>query len=167
MTLTDEDGWNAKLTDEGLSSDYVTFGDYLRKQMYHSPRGTITPFEYKFSGFPIKNESMVVPNPKEIVQQAIPSFPDLRTSMQATQLDFMLGQWYNGSMLDAAEAYSSPVFMLLQGVDGMATAKKIGQEEKEAEEKAAEQKKKDFILTIVSAVLIVSNYRLSYSASDP
>lgn len=129
--------------------------------MYHSPRGTIQPVEYSFTGFPIKNESMVVPNPKDIVQQAIPSFPDLRVSMQATLLDFMLGQWYNGSMSDAAQAYSSPVFMLLQGVEGMAQAKKVGQEEKEAEEKEAEEKKKNFILTIVSVVLMVSEPGLS------
>ncbi|GLI79232.1 glucan endo-1,3-alpha-glucosidase agn1 [Penicillium ochrochloron] len=153
LTLTDPDGWSAKLTDEGIDSSYVEFGDYTRTQYYPSIRG-MREYNYKFNNFPIKNESMVVPNPKDIVSQAIPNMPDLRNQMKATLLDIMLGQWINGSTSNAAEAYSSPVFMLMQGVDGMAQAKQIGEDEKKLQDQEAEAKKRDFILTIISVVLI-------------
>lgn len=103
----------------------------------------------------MKNECKVVLNPKYIVSQAIPNMPELRNQMKATLLNIMLGQLINSSTANAAEAYSSPVFMLMQGVDGMAQAKQIGEDEKWHNEEA-EAKKRDFILTIVSVILIVS-----------
>jgi hypothetical protein len=113
LTLTDSDGWSAKRTDEGIDSSYVEFGDYTRKQYYASNLG-MRVFGYNFNNIPIKNESMMVPNPKDIVSPAIPNMPALRNQMKATLLDIMLGQWINGSTSNAAEAYSSPVFMLMQ-----------------------------------------------------
>ncbi|KAJ5195437.1 uncharacterized protein N7498_008875 [Penicillium cinerascens] len=153
LTLTDSDGWSAKLTDEGIDSSYVEFGDHTRKQYYTGPRGN-REYDYNFNNFPIQNTSMVVPNPKDIVSQVIPNIPNLRSQMKATLLDIMLGQWINGSISNAAEAYSSPVFMLMQGVNGMAQAKQIGEDEKNLKGQEAESKKRNFILTIVSVVLI-------------
>lgn len=111
---------------------------------------------FKFTGFPTKNESMVVPNPKDIVTKALPDIPGLITDMKATMLDLMLAQWYNGTSADAAQAYSMPVFMLMQAVENMAEAKKLGTQEKQQEEEE-EKRKKDFILLIVSVALMVSS----------
>ena len=160
LTLTDSDGWSAKLTDEGIDSSYVEFGDHTRKQYYTGTRGN-REYDYNFNNFPIQNTSMVVPNPKDVVLQAIPNMPNLRSQMKATLLDIMLGQWINGSTSNAAKAYSSPVFMLIQGVDGMAQATQIEEDEKKLKDQEAEAKKRDFILTIVSVALIVSILSLS------
>ena len=98
---------------------------------------------------------MVVPNPKDIVTQGITNIPALRTDMEATLLDIMLGTWSNGSTSDPAQAYSIPVFMLMQAIESMAQAKILGQQEKK-EEAEEEKRKKDFILLIISLVLMVS-----------
>ena len=56
--------------------------------------------------------------------------------------------------MDAAEAYSTPVFMLMQAVDSMAQAKALGAQEEKAEEEE-EKRRKNFILLIVSVLLMV------------
>jgi hypothetical protein len=152
LTLTDSDGYNAGLAKAGLSPDWILFGDYTIESESASRRG-YKAF-YKFSNFPIKNDSMVVPNPKDIVTKALPSIPSLKTSMQATLLDMKLSQWRNGSLTDPAQAYSTAVFMLMQAVDSMAQAKELGEKE-EKEEEEEEKRKKNFILMIVSVVLMV------------
>lgn len=73
-------------------------------------------------------------------------------------MDIMLGQWRNGSTSDAAEAYSIPVFMLMQAVDDMAEAKKLGKQEKNTEDQER-KRKEDFILLIISVVLVISSGR--------
>ncbi|KAJ5901127.1 glycoside hydrolase [Penicillium tannophilum] len=154
--LTDEDGWDKALANKGISSDYVAFGDYTRHQHHDTVggRGGVTDYYYYFTNFPKKNESMVVPNPKDIVLKALPHIPSLRSDMQTTVYDMMLGQWFNGSLDDPSQVYSTPVFTIIQAIDGMAQAKKLGEEEKTLEKKEAEEKKKNFILTIISVVLI-------------
>ena len=94
---------------------------------------------------------MKVQNPKDIVIKALPSIPGLRTEMRATLLDIMLGQWVDGTASDAAYAYSTPVFMLMQAVDSMAQAKALGEKEQKQEEEA----EKNFIVMILSVVLMV------------
>lgn len=155
--LIDEDGWDKALANKGISVDYVEFGDYTRHQ-HHEPYGGRgrADYDYHFTNFPIKNKTMVVPNPKDIVLKALPHIPDLRMDMQATVFDMMFGQWVGGSLNDPSQVYSTPVFTIIQAIEGMAKAKKLGQEEKDAEEAEKEQKKKDLILTIVSIALIVS-----------
>lgn len=155
--LTDEDGWDKALANQGISADYVEFGDYTRHQ-HHEPFGGRgrADYDYYFTNFPIKNKTMVVPNPKDIVLNALPHIPDLRMDMQATVFDMMFGQWVGGSLNDPSQVYSTPVFTIIQAIEGMAKAKKLGQEEKDAEEEEKAEKKKDLILTIVSVALIVS-----------
>lgn len=158
LKLTDEDGWNKALADNGISPDYVQFGDYNRDQHFVPVGGRgPTNYNYEFRNFPNKNDSMVVPNPKDIVTKALPHIPGLRKDMQATVYDMMLGQWTNGSLNDPSQVYSTPVFTIIQAIDHMAQAKKLGQEEKDAEKKEKEEKRKNFILTIVSVALIVSD----------
>ncbi|KAJ5100662.1 glycoside hydrolase [Penicillium angulare] len=159
--LIDEDGWQKKLQDEGISDSYVSYGDYTRHQ-HTDPAGGRgrSEYDYSFENFPIKNDSMVVPNPKDIMSQAVPHIPTLRNDMQATVYDMILGQWIGGTLDDPAQVYSTAVFSIMQAIESMAQAKKLGEEEKEAEEEAAEEKKRNFILMIVSVVLVVSEYLL-------
>ncbi|KAH0171368.1 glycoside hydrolase family 6 protein, partial [Aureobasidium melanogenum] len=152
LTLRDEDGYNRALGDAGLAPDWVVLGDHKVDKDFAAP-GASRKFEYKFSGYPIENPDMFVPNPKDLVTKGLGSIPELRLSMQATYLEIVLGLYTGGSTMDAAEAYSTPVFMLMQAVDSMAQAKALAAKEEEIEEKEAERKK-NFIILIISVVLL-------------
>ncbi|KAJ5765052.1 glycoside hydrolase [Penicillium odoratum] len=154
ITLTDEDGFETAIADNGFISSWVELGDYTYVYEYSAQEYGEVKRDFKFTGsFPIQNASMTVPNPKDIVTQALPDIPTLMTEMQATLLDLMLSQWQNGSISDPASAYSMPVFMLMQAVENMAEVKKLGTTEKTEEAEEA-KRKKDFILLIVSVVLM-------------
>ena len=153
LTLKDQDGYNAALMKAGITPDWVHLGDHEIDKDVVLGRGG-RRFQYEFHGFPIPKADMQIPNPKDIVTKALPSIPSLRRDMQATALDLMLGQWTNGSTPDAAEAYGTPVFMLMQAVDSMAQAKALGKKEEEEEEK----ERRNFIIMIISVVLMVSNF---------
>lgn len=120
------------------------------------PAWTHTTYKYIFKNFPVQNTSMVVPNPKDIATKGVGNIPALITDMQATYLDILFGQYTNGSTEDPAQAYSMPVFMLMQANDAMAQAKSFGETKQHEEEEEAKARKKNFILMIVSMVLMVS-----------
>ncbi|KAJ9624398.1 Glucan endo-1,3-alpha-glucosidase agn1 [Taxawa tesnikishii (nom. ined.)] len=152
LTLRDEDGYNGALGNAGLAPDWVVLGDHEVDKSVVMPHAGRT-YRYQFSGYPIENPDIVVPNPKDLITKGLGSIPELRESMQATYLEIVLGLYTGGTTMDAAEAYSTPVFMLMQAVDGMAQAKALGaQEEKEEEEE--EKRRKNFIILIVSVVLM-------------
>lgn len=153
LTLHDEDGYNAALSNAGLAPDWVMLGDHKVYKSFTAPHAS-REFEYRFSGYPIENPEIVVPNPKYLITKGLGSIPELRESMQATYLEIALGFYIGGNPMDAAEAFSTPVFMLMQAVDSMAQAKALGaQEEKEEEEE--EKRRKNFIVLILSVVLMV------------
>lgn len=159
MTLRDEDGFNVALGNAGLAPDWIVLGEHTIKKtathslIDHSPPADDT-YNYRFSGFPIENPDISVPNPKDLVTKGLGSIPELRLSMEATYMEITLGSYIGGNPMDAAEAFSTPVFMLMQAVDGMAQAKALGaQEEKEEEEE--EKRRKNFIILILSVVLMV------------
>ncbi|KAK3690963.1 Glucan endo-1,3-alpha-glucosidase agn1 [Vermiconidia calcicola] len=151
LTLKDgmEDDYNAALVKAGITPDWVHFGDHTFTHHWTTPRLSAV-YHYKFSGFPIPKADMGITNPKDIVTEAIPNLPELRIDMQATLMDIMLGNFAGGSTTAAAHAYSTPVFMLMQAVDDMAQAKKLGEKEEEEEEK----ERVNFIIMIVSVVLL-------------
>lgn len=153
LTLKDEAGYNEALGNAGLVPDWVVLGDHkVAKNVLERLSGH--SIDFKFSGYPIENPDIVVPNPKDVITKGLGSIPELRESMQATYLEIVLGLYTGGTTMDAAEAFSMPVFMLMQAVDGMAQAKALGaQEEKEEEEE--EKRKKNFILLIVGVFLMV------------
>lgn len=122
MTLVDYDDYATALANAGLSPDWAVLGDYQIERDIVSAHGGKKHI-YKFTSFPIKNDSMVVLNPKHIVDQGMPNIPGIRSSMQATLMDIQLGQWFNGSTSHAAQAYSTAVFLLMQAVESMAEAK--------------------------------------------
>jgi hypothetical protein len=155
LSLRDSDGFYKALANIGISPDWVDFGDYeLRKEISATHFNALRV--YKFANFPIMNATLVVPNPKDIVTKGLGSISNLRDSMTATLLDMILGQWMDGSIADPAQAYSAPVFMLMEAVDSMAQAKALGQKEEQEEAEEA-KRKKDFILLIISVVFLVSH----------
>lgn len=151
LTLKEQDNYTAALTRAGITPDWVHFADHEIDKDLTSGRGGRN-FQYHFHGYPVAKDNMVVPNPKDIVTKALPSIPKLRREMLATYLDIIVGNWFGGSTSDAAAAYATPVFMLMQAVDGMAQAKALGKQEQQNEEK----QKENFIIMIVSVVLLVS-----------
>jgi chitinase len=154
MTLNDENGYNIALGNAGILPDWVILGSH-KVEKTSNPYGAGRTFEYSFSGYPIENPDMVVPNPKDLVTKGLGNIPELQLSMQATYLEIVLGLYVGGSTMDAVEAYSTPVFMLMQAVDNMAQAKALGVKEKDLEEKAKEERRKKFILLILGVVLMV------------
>ncbi|CAD0113390.1 unnamed protein product [Aureobasidium uvarum] len=154
LTLRDADGYNSALLKAGLSPDWVTMGDYEKDHLEDGGRASRN-WRYKFSDFPVQNTSMVVPNPKDVITNGLGSVEDLRRQMQATLLDMILGIWTGGSIQDPAQAYSTPVFMLMEAVENMAQAKALGKQEEQAEEAEEEKRKKNFILLIISVVFLV------------
>lgn len=99
---------------------------------------------------PHAKDDFNISNPKDSIANALPRFKDLQLDVAATWADLSFFIW-DGDDTDAVEALSTPVFMLLQAVDSMAQIKKIGEEEKEKEE----AEKRNFIITIISAVLLI------------
>ena len=150
MTLKDKNGYIAAINKAGISPDWIHLGPHTVTHDLVQPRAG-RKFIYEFTEYPIENTNMKVQNPKDIVTKALPSVPGLRTEMRATLLDIMLGQWVDGTASDAAYAYSTPVFMLMQAVDSMAQAKALGEKEQKQEEEA----EKNFIVMILSVVLMV------------
>jgi chitinase len=150
MTLEDEDGYNAALARAGLAPDWVVLRENeIDKDLTVPHIGR--KYTYTFENYPIKNPDLVVPNPKDIVTKGLGSIPELRLSMQATYMEIAVGSYIGGSPMDAAEAFSTPVFLLMQAVENMAQAKALGAHEEEIEE----DERKNFILLIISVFFLV------------
>ncbi|THX32417.1 hypothetical protein D6D10_08112 [Aureobasidium pullulans] len=80
----------SSLGNAGLAPDWVVLGDHkITKSV--TMRGASRTFEYQFSGYPIENPEISVPNPKDLVTKGLGSIPELRLSMQATYLEIVLG----------------------------------------------------------------------------
>jgi len=153
MTLRDEDGYDTALGKLGLAPDWVELGDY---NVTHDFALRVTrKYKYEFSGYPVEKRDMYVPNPKDLVTKGLGSIPELRESMQATYLEIATGFYIGGNPMDAAEAFSTPVFLLMQAVENMAQAKALGVEEKKIEDKEREERRKNFIVFIISMVFLV------------
>jgi hypothetical protein len=161
LVLRDQDAYTAAIARAGLDPDWVSFGDYtytgniFAKRWLGDGSGPHAA-NFAFADWPVENSSMVVPNPKDVVTKAIGNIPSLRSDMEDTVIDIMTGHWTNGSISDPSQAYSAPVFMLMQAVDGMAQAKQLGKQEEEEEEEEERKRKENLILLIVSIVMMVS-----------
>lgn len=153
--LRDADGFSAELAKQGLALDWIAYGDYTISTVEYE-RGMTSILKKDLKNFPIRNDSMVVPNPKDIVVPALKNLPGLRSDMETTAIEMMLHQWSTVSMTDPVQVYSVPVFVMIQGIDSMKQAKQAASDIKKAEEKEAEEKKKNLIMLIISLVLIVS-----------
>ncbi|THY23807.1 glycoside hydrolase [Aureobasidium pullulans] len=152
LPCTDDNNHEA-LGNAGLAPDWVVLGDHTIEKTTSPNPPHVDRYNYHFSGFPIENPDISVPNPKDLVIKGLGSIPELRESMQATYLEIVLGLYVGGTTMDAAEAFGTPVFMLMQAVDGMAEAKALGAKE-EKEEEEEEKRRKNFILLIISVVFM-------------
>lgn len=155
FTLRDSDGFWKEVEKAGLSRDWITLGN-SRPVLYFKGGGAgaiPAPIECK-GQFPTQNTSMVVPNPKDLVDQVRPTLPDIQNDLQGTMFDVMMGAWFGGSVLDGPDAYSAPVFLFMQALESMAQAKELGKKEKETEEKAESDRIKNIVLLVLSIVLI-------------
>lgn len=154
--LTDAAGFNASIqADLGIDPGWVTFGD-TNTLIGCQTGGETTPgtgnrpclkiYEKKY-GFPMKGDNVDVPNPKDLLQAALPKIEALQDTVTAMYIE--IGLNVDKALVgDMVTAVSVPVFMLESAVDQMKTIKDIGAE-------VAEQKKKDLILTILGIALLV------------
>lgn len=153
LKLRDEEGFDKALATAGLMRDWIDFGEWSITR--HNRR--VRPPQSRtlsFTGWPIRNESMVVSNPKDIVTKGLPDIPTLRADMQATRLDIMGGLWMGGDPGAAAVAYTPAVLMLEQGVDSMKQAKELGEKEEEEEEEEERKRMENIILLVIGVVLM-------------
>jgi chitinase len=86
---------------------------------------------------PYLKKDYEIPDPKDIVEQAIDNTGNLAVAISARTMDISLGQWM-GSSADVVQSLAVPVFMVQNAVEGMEDAKELGEEaEKEAAKKVA------------------------------
>lgn len=153
--MDNEDDFTKGLARAGLLDEWVDLGDYeIERTNYEARpphRGIV-----RFEGWPNKNESMVVQNPKKIVTDGLTDIPKLRSDMEGTMMEIAAGRWTGGDTRDAALAYAPAVFMLQQAVDSMAQAKELGEEEEKTQEEEERERKANLIVMIISVVLLVS-----------
>ncbi|KKA17641.1 hypothetical protein T310_8420, partial [Rasamsonia emersonii CBS 393.64] len=146
--LVDPNGfYNALEQDYGIDKSWVKFGTKdFENSCVGQQHGCII-IRRIWNGYPQEADNINVPNPKDLLTKAVPSMQSLQDKIDATWMDLMLAEW-NGTALDAAQVLALPVAMVQQAVDSMAQVKQIGKTEEE-------QKKKELILDIVTAVVAV------------
>ncbi|KAH7310862.1 glycosyl hydrolase family 71-domain-containing protein [Stachybotrys elegans] len=149
--LVDEAFYDVLLTKYGILRDWVKFGSVETSQpcQNQSPRPGQLPCYYlqTWNNYPKKGDSIKVDNPKDFFTKAGPQLSDLPGLIRATLFDIQNGKW-GGSVLDAVDAYSMPVALAAEALDGMIQSKDIAETEKESE-------MKQLILIILGAVLAV------------
>jgi chitinase len=99
--------------------------------------------------YPRKKDHIDVPDPKKIMEDALPNIQALKVQLSEAIMLLGFGLYdaeYDGK--DAILALATPVQMLAQAVDTMSQVKDIGG-------KISAQKKKETILLIVSLVLMI------------
>ena len=133
----------------GINSSWVTFGDTggpINAGPCSGPssRYGCVHTDYRFVGVPTAASNIDIPNPKDVITQALPTLGTLQNGILARQMDLNLGNW-NGSSDDLLQCFSMPVFMIDQAVDAMATAKSLGQQ-------YSKEQKIQLVLEILGAV---------------
>ncbi|KZL80903.1 alpha-1,3-glucanase mutanase [Colletotrichum incanum] len=158
--LTDPDGfYKAVAADLGIEKDRVKFGlDKSIKKCEESgtsageiKTGTGTrpcrTYTQKRQGFPMQSDNVEVPNPKEMIQAALPGVDSLSTVVASTYFG-MATQSHTADEENILIAVSMPVYMLQSAVESMKEIKKSGAE-------AQKREQEHLILMILSIVLMV------------
>ncbi|WQF84017.1 Putative glycoside hydrolase family 71 [Colletotrichum destructivum] len=157
-TLRDSDGFYAAVLDQlGIEKDWIAFGPIdlpsgCRDAGSDKPVGgggrPCIKLTHKKINAPISvsKDKIKVPNPKEVIQAAMPNMTALADSLMVAQVDLTLhtNEADGGDIVTAA---SMPIFMLEQAIRSMDNIKEIGG-------KIIEENKKRLILEILSIVLI-------------
>lgn len=137
--LKDEDGFFNALNDQlGIPKSWVQFGE---RHVSGSNAGNNVYYE----GYPKKIDNINVPNPKDVFTNSKGTEITLELEIAAAYLDAVLGL-YAGNLDDVVQSVSHPVFLWAQAVSNMEEAKEIGEEQKNAFDKA-------FILQFFSGIL--------------
>ena len=143
--LDDRDGFFEELVQKhNVLPDWVDLAGWAREPCIQAPCTLINREKYNI---PQVNETMVVPNPKEIALLALPKLEELQIQLGATYIEMMLGTW-DGREDDPIQVLSLPLFMFHDAVTTMEEVKDIGED-------AAAAEKKNLIITIVSALLLI------------
>lgn len=155
LVLRDADGFAAELLkDYGIPADWLDFnGTYEETEVCYSESTTSCPLtagKRSWYGYPEVKADVTIPNPKDIVTHTIGNVDDLETLLFTQRLDILLGT-YNGLAGDVVQVMSVPVFLLVQAVDGMEQVKVLASKQEEEDR----EKRKNFILEIVGALLFV------------
>lgn len=154
--LVDEEGfYNQLLTKYGVPKSWVEVSTVEKKDNFCVPDvrsgGQVChKTDQVNQDIPHAKDDFTITNPKDSIAGALPRFQDLRTDIISTWADMSFFLW-DGDDSDAVQALATPVFMLLQNVDSMANIKEIGEQQKEKDER----EKANFIITIISAVLLI------------
>ncbi|WPH01347.1 Hypothetical protein R9X50_00418900 [Acrodontium crateriforme] len=141
-TLRDPDGfYNFMKTQYGIDKSWIKLapsysdaggdGDCELDSGGHSAGCIHTNDTYL--NFPLAADNIIIPNPKDVITQALPNLGSLQNQILATSVDLTTG-FYNGSSSNFLEAYSTPVFMVQQAIQSMQRAKDIGKTEKRDEQ---------------------------------
>lgn len=141
----DLDGFWAELSSTyGIDQSWAQLGEWVDE--YSCPSQRCEAYSHKKVGVPMAADSYTVPNPKAIIEAALPNITTLAATIQATRWDVLLGQW-SGSQDDVVQVVSTPVFMIQQAIDSMATVKSLGKAQKDED-------KKNLIMEILSIVFV-------------
>ncbi|KAL7946058.1 glycoside hydrolase family 18 protein [Trichoderma barbatum] len=157
-TLRDEDGFYKALLDKhNIGRDWITFKDFaVNEPCPCEPSSKWLRFFHcsedytMYKSFPrrIKDTSKInVPNPKKVVDEAIPNVDELVDLLAWTISKLRMGS-LDASYEDPVIAFSMPVFMLEDAIESIKEVKEIGEKEQEA-------KKKELILKILNIVFSV------------
>ena len=151
--LDDEAGFFAALSNEtGIQKSWVKFDELKTTVTCHGDKtGDCTPIRRSRKNYPqaADSGSYHVTNPKDLMANVTGGMDGLRLRIQGQRMDIGLGQWL-GTQDEVIDAMVVPVSLVLQAIDTMAVAKKIGIEEKQRED---EEHKRNLIITIISAIL--------------
>ncbi|KAI8307653.1 Glucan 1,3-beta-glucosidase [Colletotrichum sp. SAR11_59] len=147
-TLDDETGFfNELQSTYGIIPAWVKFSEKIDQVTCTGSAATCTRTKYVYEGRPLPADSITVANPKDIISQALPGFTNLRSTLASMFFQMKLGIW-DGVNDEVISVLSMPVSLAQQAVESMAQVAAIGEE-------AAEEEKKELILTILSVVFLV------------
>ncbi|KAK6223391.1 hypothetical protein LQW54_000509 [Pestalotiopsis sp. IQ-011] len=147
-TLEDSDGfYNALQSTYGIEKDWVTLGTWSNPNNGPCSGGVggggsgknldkrCDEINIYYYNYPQVSGDVTVSNPKDVVTAALPSIGNLQTTILARQMDLMMGQW-TGPTDDLLQVISMPVFLMVQAVQSMQSAKQQAEEEEEEEDTA-------------------------------
>ncbi|MCJ1307285.1 hypothetical protein MMC25_000931 [Agyrium rufum] len=147
-TLDDPDGFYSEFNSTyGIDQTWLVFGENIFDQEQNPPsthNDGCTRIDQRGERYPLVDPNLPVPNPKDIISKVMANTTDLQTTITATQIDLILGQW-GGTTNEVVQVVSMPVFMIIQAIESMQQVKALGQQIEAAKEK-------DLILTILGAV---------------
>jgi glucan 1,3-beta-glucosidase len=126
--LTNSDGFYAELQSTyGIGSSWVQFTDAKDRftndcdggDLPHGSRPRCIYINILRSGYPMSSGNITVANPKDIINNALPTIAKLQVTIVSRQLDLVTSSWW-GPTDDILQVVSMPVMMIVQAVKSMA-----------------------------------------------